>query len=285
MYTLEALGVWKRYGNVVALEDVTIKVPKGIVYSIVGPNGAGKTTFLEGVLGLRLLDKGVLRLLGVEYSGRPPNEVLRRIGFVLDDMKMHDLLTVEENLKLSASLWRIRLDDYELKRVLEAVGMWDYVDVRYGKLSAGQKKRVDIAAALIGEPELLILDEPETNLDPAARLEIMELIREINARGVTVIFSSHSLELVAKYADRLAVIKRRIIAEGTPQELVSKFGGRWRLYVKSTKPLDGWEREGGYYVKELASPAEVAEALRGVEALDIKLMPPDLTDAFKKLLL
>jgi len=280
---VEVEGMWKRYGDVVALEDVSLEVERGGMFCIMGPNGAGKTTLLEGILGLRPPDRGVVRLFGVEVGGRPPFDVLRKVGYLLEDMGLDPLLTVWENLKLVAVINGVRASHGELKTALEAVGALDYAKRLYGKLSAGQKRRVLIAAALLGEPELLILDEPDANLDPASRLEIMELVQGLRSKGVTVLFSTHSMDIATKFADKLAILNKRVLAMGTVEELTAKFGGRWKVVVRSRKPVSGWEQLGDRYVTYVRNPAEVAEVLRGVEAIEVAIYPPDLSDVFKNI--
>jgi len=159
----------------------------------------------------------------------------------------------------------------------------EYVKRLYGKLSAGQKKRVLLAAALLGRPELLILDELEANLDVASRLEIMDLVKRLAAGGVTVLFSTHVADIAVRYADRIAMLNRKILAVGSVEELVAKFGGRWKVVVRTKRQPAGQERDGGLYVTYVNSPAEVAEVLRGVEALDISVRLPDLGVVFRKL--
>ncbi len=280
---VEVVGVWKKYGNVTALEDVSLEVQKGEMFCVMGPNGAGKTTLLEGILGLRRLDKGVVRLLGVEVKGRPPFDVLRRVGYMLEGMDFDPALTAWENLRLAAAVGGVNASNDELRAALEAVGALDYANRLYGKLSAGQRKRVLIAAALLGGPELLILDEPEAHLDATSRLEVMDLVKRLAAGGVTVLFSTHAADIAMRYADRLAILNRKVLAVGLVEDLVAKFGGRWKVVVSARRPPAGWEREGNRYVMYVKSPAEVAEVLRGVEALEISVYPPDLGEVLREI--
>jgi ABC-type multidrug transport system ATPase subunit len=170
----------------------------------------------------------------------------------------------------------------ELREVLKRVGMWEFAKALYDKLSAGQRKKVQLAAALVGNPELLILDEPEANLDPAARIEVMDLIREVGREGRAVLFTTHVLEIAFKYADRITLLNRKVIARGTPDELIARYGGRWRVAVRTRKPIEGWEREGEYYVTYVERPEEVIEKLRGIEVLELAVRPPDLVEIFKR---
>jgi ABC-2 type transport system ATP-binding protein len=280
---VEVAGVSKKYGNVTALEDVSFEVKRGEMFCVMGPNGAGKTTLLEGILGLRRLDRGTVRLFGVEVRGRPPFDVLRRVGYLLEGMDLDPALTAWENLRLVAAVGGVKTSDGELRAVLEAVGALEYAKRLYGKLSAGQKKRVLLAAALLGRPELLILDEPEANLDVASRLEIMDLVKRLAAGGVTVLFSTHAADIAVRYADRIAMLNRKILAVGSVEELVARFGGRWKVVVRTKRQPAGQERDGGLYVTYVNSPAEVAEVLRGVEALEISVHPPDLGEVFRKI--
>lgn len=286
---VEVEGLSKRYGDLVALDGVSFSVDKGELFCIVGPNGAGKTTLIETMLGLRRRDSGRVALFGVEFSDKPPISILRRIGIVLEGMNLIGNLTVEENIKLAASLWGVRPSASDVERVLEIVGLLDKFDARYDSLSAGLKKKAQIATALITEPELLILDEPEANLDPLARLEVMDALRELSRR-VTIIYSTHSLEIAEEYSTRLMVLNRgRVVASGAPAELVAKYGGVWRVAVKAHTPPPGFkEGEGGYYVAEFANFRDAAKALEALEALEdiseVKIIPPRLVDAFRNLI-
>jgi ABC-2 type transport system ATP-binding protein len=280
---VEVVGVSKKYGNVTALEDVSFEVKRGEMFCVMGPNGAGKTTLLEGILGLRRLDRGTVRLFGVEVRGRPPFDVLRRVGYLLEGMDLDPALTAWENLRLVAAVGGVKTSDGELRAVLEAVGALEYAKRLYGKLSAGQKKRVLLAAALLGRPELLILDEPEANLNVASRLEIMDLVKRLAAGGVTVLFSTHAADIAVRYADRIAMLNRKILAVGSVEELVARFGGRWKVVVRTKRQPAGQERDGGLYVTYVNSPAEVAEVLRGVEALEISVHPPHIGEVFRKI--
>jgi len=280
---VEVVGVSKKYGNVTALDDVSFEVKRGEMFCVMGPNGAGKTTLLEGILGLRRLDRGTVRLFDVEVRGKPPFDVLRRVGYLLEGMDLDPALTAWENLRLAAAVGGVKTSDGELRAVLEAVGALEYAKRLYGKLSAGQKKRVLLAAALLGRPELLILDEPEANLDVASRLEIMDLVKRLAAGGVTVLFSTHAADIAVRYADRIAMLNRKMLAVGSVEELVARFGGRWKVVVRTKRQPAGQERDGGLYVTYVNSPAEVAEVLRGVEALEISVHPPDLEEVFRKI--
>ncbi|MEM1638156.1 MAG: ABC transporter ATP-binding protein [Pyrobaculum sp.] len=284
---LKAVGLAKRYGKVVALDGVSLEVDRGEMFCIVGPNGAGKTTFIESALGFRRLDAGSVYWFGEEVRGRPPPHIARRIGTSLERMQLLDNLTVKENLRLVASLWGVRLTAERLREVLEEVDMWSRLDARYGRLSAGQKKRVDIAAALLTEPEVLIFDEPEANLDPLARIEIMDLIRRLNRGGITVIYSTHSMEIASRYSTRVAVMnKGKVLAIGDPAELAAKYGGKWRVAVRLRRqPAKGFAQDGDRYVAEFDTVADALKALHelGSDIVDVAIEAPTLAKAFESL--
>ncbi len=181
-----------------------------------------------------------MRLFGVEVWGRPLFDVLRRVGYLLGGVALDPALTAWENLKLVAAVGGVRASEGELRAVLGAVGALEYAKRLYGKLSVGQKKRVLLAAALLGWPELLVLDEPEASLDVASRLEIMELVKRLAAGGVTVLFSTHAADI----ADRIAVLNRKILAVGSVEVLVVRFGGRWKVVVRAKRQPAGQERDG-----------------------------------------
>ncbi|HMB52180.1 MAG TPA: ABC transporter ATP-binding protein [Thermoanaerobaculia bacterium] len=254
----ELVQAAKRYGDVVALDGVDLAVRPGEVVALLGPNGAGKTTAVSLLLGLLAPDGGQAQLFG--QNPRSPAARMRA-GAMLQVSKVPDTLTVAEHLTLFASYYPAPLP------VAEAValaGLEGLERRHYGKLSGGQKQRLIFALALIGDPDLLFLDEPTVGLDVASRRTLWERIRELVQRGRTVLLTTHYLEEAEALADRIVVIDRgRIIAEGTPSEIEARAGSRrvrcrTRVEVGEVLALDGVVRaeRRGDEIEVLATAAE-----------------------------
>ncbi|AFA40712.1 ABC-type multidrug transport system, ATPase component [Pyrobaculum oguniense TE7] len=272
---IEAVGVRKRYGGVVALDGVDFRARRGLT-ALVGPNGAGKTTLIEGLLGLRKLDEGRVWVLGEEVRGELPPGLARKIGVVLERMSLLDMLTAVENLQLVAELSGIRITRRDIFHALELVGAGDLAKRLYGDLSTGQRRKVDIAATLLGNPELVILDEPEAGLDPAARVELIELLGKLAKGGLAVLFSTHDLALAAKAWEISVIIRGKVAASGRPEEVAQRYGGRWRVHYRL--------RHGEERVVELSDVGELPAALRDLHnVVSVEVKPPDLFEAFRKL--
>ncbi|MFI6479308.1 ABC transporter ATP-binding protein [Nonomuraea sp. NPDC050663] len=219
MTVIEINGLQKSYKAHRVLEDVTLKVEKGEIFGILGPNGAGKTTAVECMSGLRKPDGGTLRVLGLDPQTQR-RELLQRIGTQLQEAALPDAIKVAEALRLYASFydapadWRALMDEWGLTEKRRA---------RFGSLSGGWKQRLFIALALVGNPEVVFLDELTTGLDPAARRMTWGLIRDMRDRGVTVVLVTHFMDEAEALCDRIAIIDRgRVVHEGTPGELISK---------------------------------------------------------------
>jgi ABC-2 type transport system ATP-binding protein len=212
----------KRYGEVVAVAGIDLQVRAGECFGLLGPNGAGKTTTVEILEGLTLPDEGSVQVLGQSWGKGDDRALRERIGVQLQETQLSDKLTVEETVRLFRSFYR---RGPSVPQVINAVGLQEKKRTRVGKLSGGQKQRLALACALVGDPELLFLDEPTTGLDPQARLKIWETIEEFRARGGTVILTTHYMEEAARLCDRVAIMDHgRIIALGTPAELIASLG-------------------------------------------------------------
>jgi len=216
---LRVNGLRKCYGDTVAVDDLSLEVHRGEIFAFLGPNGAGKTTTVEILEGYRSRDGGEVDVLGCDP--REPTRAWRaRIGVVLQTCAVQPELTVAELLRLYGSYYPAPLSVGE---TLELVGLSAERDRRAGTLSGGQQRRLDVGLALVGDPELLFLDEPTTGFDPAARHHTWEVIGGLRDLGKTVFLTTHYMDEAQALADRVAVIARgRIVAEGTPDDL----GGR-----------------------------------------------------------
>ncbi|WP_233580954.1 ABC transporter ATP-binding protein [Streptomyces triticirhizae] len=215
-------GLRKRYGEVRAVDGVTFEVAHGEFYGILGPNGAGKTTTLELVEGLREPDEGSARLLGQPSWPRDPG-LLRRIGVQLQASAFFEKLTAREQIHTFAALYGV--SSRRADEMLETVGLTEKAGTRDDKLSGGQAQRLSIACALVHDPELVFLDEPTTGLDPQARRNLWDLLREINAQGRTVVLTTHYLDEAEILCDRVAIMDAgRILRVGAPSELIAELG-------------------------------------------------------------
>jgi ABC-2 type transport system ATP-binding protein len=212
-------GLHKRYGEFEAVRGIDLDVHPGEIFAFLGPNGAGKTTTVEILEGYRKRSDGSVSVLGVdpEHGDRAWRA---RIGIVLQDCRMEPVLTVRETLELYAGYYpRPR----SVAETIELVGLKEKADTRAGALSGGQQRRLDLGVALIGDPDLIFLDEPTTGFDPAARRQAWEVIASLRELGKTIFLTTHYMDEAQWLADRVAVLARgRIVAEGTPDEL----GGR-----------------------------------------------------------
>ena len=209
-------GVRKSYGGVHALDGVDVTVRRGEVLALLGPNGAGKTTLVEILEGHRRADAGDIRVLGFD-PGERRRAFRERIGIVLQQEGLESEITVREAIELYGAAYPASRPAEE---VMELVGLAGRADVRAGTLSGGQRRRLDLALGICGDPELIFLDEPTTGFDPAARRQSWELIERLRALGKTIVLTTHYMDEAQQLADRVVVLARgRVIAEGTPDTL------------------------------------------------------------------
>jgi ABC-2 type transport system ATP-binding protein len=212
-------GLTKRYGDVRAVDDVGFTIAAGEVFALLGPNGAGKTTTVEILEGHRDRDAGEVSVVGFDPAtgGRPYRE---RIGIVLQDAGFDEEFSVRELVTMYAGLYpRCR----DVDAVIDAVGLSDKAGARTKVLSGGQRRRLDLALGVVGDPELLFLDEPTTGFDPSARRRAWELIGSLREAGTTVLLTTHYMEEAEVLADRVAVMAEgRLIAEDSPDRLVAR---------------------------------------------------------------
>ena len=214
---LDITRLHKRYGPLVAVDDLSLRVSPGEIFGILGPNGAGKTTTVECVAGLRRPDSGSIRVFGTDpCADRRTARGL--VGVQLQESQLPDKLTVGEALDLYASFYP---DPADTGALLRRLGLTEKHGTRYKKLSGGQKQRLSIALALVGRPRLVVLDELTTGLDPAARRESWRLVEELRDDGVTVLLVTHYADEAERLCDRVALIQAgRLAACGRPAELI-----------------------------------------------------------------
>jgi ABC-2 type transport system ATP-binding protein len=211
-------GLRKSYGGLEAVRGVDFDIAQGEVFGLLGPNGAGKTTTVEILEGYRTRDAGEVTVLGHDPQRTGP-EFRERIGVVLQQSELWPTLTVRETHKVFAGYYERSRD---VDEVIELVGLVEKRDARVKTLSGGQKRRLDLGVALVGDPDLVFLDEPTTGFDPAARRAAWEMIRSLRALGKTVLLTTHYLDEAEQLADRVAVMREgRIVRIGTPRELTT----------------------------------------------------------------
>ena len=216
---IEVRGLVKRYGDRVAVRGVELEVAAGEVFAFLGPNGAGKTTTVEILEGYRARSGGDVRVLGVD-PGMPTRAWRQRVGIVLQSSRVQPELTVAETVALYAAYYA---DPRSVEETIDVVGLAEQRDQRAGKLSGGQQRRLDVAVALVGRPELLFLDEPTTGFDPSARRAAWSLISGLRDLGATVFLTTHYLEEAEALADRVAILRAgEVVATGEPGAI----GGR-----------------------------------------------------------
>ena len=218
---IEVSSITKRFGEFVAINDVSFVLRRGEIFGLLGENGAGKTTTIEILEGFQKADHGTVLVLGIDP--RLGRRAWRdRIGFVLQESQFDPIHTVNETLKLFASFFS---HPRGVAETLELVGLTEKANERFGRLSAGQKRRVDVAIGIIGRPDLLFLDEPTTGFDPVARHEFWTVIESLRDTGTSILLTTHYMEEAQRLCDRLAIMaKGQIMAQGTSSSLISALG-------------------------------------------------------------
>jgi ABC-2 type transport system ATP-binding protein len=281
----------KLYGDFTAVRDISFTVEEGEIFGILGPNGSGKTTTVESLQGLRRIDGGQVRVLGLDPSTHAA-EIRRRIGSQLQESALPDRIKVWEALDLFGSIsdsgppWADLLEDW---------GLSDKREARFGSLSGGQQQRLFVALALVNDPELVFLDEMTTGLDPASRRVAWDLIRRIRERGTTVVLVTHFMEEAETLCDRLVVVDEGVVvAGGSPSDLVDRYGGGVRVkftlegedasWLSSVPHVSEWDKERNRYEVRGEGPvlAHVASALleHGLAPSDLRQERATLEDVF-----
>ena len=218
---LEAKSLVKKFGDKVAVDKVSISLDRGQCLALLGPNGAGKTTTCEMLEGLTPFDAGSVRIMGLDLK-KDRIAIYRKIGVQLQETHLYKRFTVEETLQLFASFYQC--DPSVVKGLLGKLDLTSQAKTQLGKLSGGYRQRVYLGCALVNNPEVLFLDEPTTGLDPKSRRDLWEIIQSLKQEGRGILLTTHYMEEAQFLADCVAVIDRgKIIAEGTPKELIDKF--------------------------------------------------------------
>ncbi|MEE9164231.1 MAG: ABC transporter ATP-binding protein [Thermoplasmata archaeon] len=219
---IEAEGLVKTYGNLRAVDNVSLSIPRGIVFALLGPNGAGKTTTVEILEGLRRTTSGSAKVLGRDIT-RSYKDIRQVVGILPQDFEPFDRLTAREHVRYFAGLFGRALNKDEMAEILDTVGLQDRADAQARKLSGGEKRKLGIALALVGNPQLIFLDEPTTGLDPGARRELWKVVEGLREEGRTVVLTTHYIEEAEALANDVAIMVRgKIIASGPPANLVNE---------------------------------------------------------------
>ena len=263
----------KSYGEHEAVRGISFEIKEGEVFGLLGPNGAGKTTTVEILEGYRARDGGDVVVLGFDPA-EATTQFRERIGVVLQHSQLWANLTVAESHRMFAGYYRQPRD---IDEVIELVGLAEKRDARIKTLSGGQKRRLDLGIALVGDPDLVFLDEPTTGFDPAARRAAWEMIRSLRSLGKTILLTTHYLDEAEQLADRVAVLREgQIIREGTPAELT---GGAQETEVR-------YRRDGHEVVIRTADPTRLLHQLteqaiaEGRELEGLTVRRPTLEDVY-----
>jgi len=219
---VEVRDLVKSYGPVEAVRGLSLEIEAGECFGLLGPNGAGKTTTVEVLEGLLAATSGDVTVLGRRW-GRDDHEIRERLGVCLQQTVLSEKLQVGETVALFRAFYRAGRDPRE---VIADVGLQEKARARVGTLSGGQKQRLAVACALVGDPELLFLDEPTTGLDPQSRRQVWDIVNAFKSRGRTVVLTTHYMDEAEKLCDRICVVDHgKAIARGTPRELIRSLGG------------------------------------------------------------
>jgi len=298
---LQASGLRKRYGDLTAVDGVSLQIAAGETYGLLGPNGAGKTTTVSMICGLLDANEGSVTVAGNAMTGSGVKAKLL-IGYVPQEVALYLDLSAEENLRFFARLYGIKGADLtsRVSRILELVELTDRKDERVGHFSGGMKRRLNIGAGIIHDPKLLVLDEPTVGVDPQSRNAILEGIEALAASGVAVLYTTHYMEEAERLCDRVGIIDAgKIIAEGTRRDLVDKVGqldrveigakGELETFVLAAKEVDGVQdaatSEGGVHLlvregrRRLARLLEVAME-SSLDVSSVEVIEPDLEAVF-----
>jgi ABC-2 type transport system ATP-binding protein len=298
--TADALAVrnlHKHYGQVRAVDGLDLTVARGECFGLLGPNGAGKTTTIEICEGLLAPDTGDVVVLGLRWE-RDESTLRQRLGIQLQETQLAEKLTVEETVRLFRSFYTRRRP---VDEVIALVQLGEKRHARVGKLSGGQKQRLALACAIVGEPELLFLDEPTTGLDPQSRRQLWDLITEFKATGRTIVLTTHYMDEAEMLCDRVAIVDHgQVIALGTPRELIGSLGAEHVVefgLADGAPPLDlallraipsvsaARQLAGGYELQVGALHRVVPAVLalvagRGLELSELRTHSATLEDVF-----
>ena len=300
-YAVETQGLSRNFGDIEAVDSIDLRIPRGEIYGFLGPNGAGKTTLVRMLITLLLPSSGSATVAGYDIV-KQPNDIRLRIGAALQDAALDLKQTGRELLRLQGRFYGLSRRDVDTRfnDLADLIDIGDAVDRLIGTYSGGMKRRLDLAASLIHNPELLFLDEPTTGLDPISRARVWEEVRRVNKeRDVTIFLTTQYLEEADELADRVGIINRgRLMAEGTPTELKRSLGNdviiaqvdgqaeQAREAVQHLEGVVGVEATGSDVIIQASNGAAVISSValalneRRVDVREITLRTPTLDDVF-----
>ena len=263
---LRVRNLRKRFGDVVAVDGLELEVRPGECFGLLGPNGAGKTTTIEICEGLTAADEGEVVVLGQSWQ-RNARALRERLGIQLQETQLAEKLTVAETLTLFRSFYRRGRD---LEDVIALVQLGEKRNARVGTLSGGQKQRLALGCALVGDPELIFLDEPTTGLDPQARRQVWELVEQLKATGRTILLTTHYMEEAERLCDRVAIVDHgRVIALDTPRRLVAGLGAdQIVFFAVEARRLGGSAADEELAAETVALIGRAAGATQAARATD-----------------
>ncbi|MEB3340909.1 ABC transporter ATP-binding protein [Okeania sp.] len=269
----------KSYGSSVAVKDVSFQIEPGEIFGLLGPNGAGKTTTLRALCTLITPDAGRLEVSGISVTDQP-RMARQLLGYVAQEVALDKVLTGRELLQLQAAIYHIpgKMAKERINKVISLLGIEDWADKKTGTYSGGIRKRLDLAAGLLHQPDVLVLDEPTVGLDINSRVAVWDFLRQLRDSGTTVLITSHYLEEVDALADRVAIIdKGVVIATGTPSELKDRVGGdRITLRIREFSPPEEAET-----AKTLLEPLPIVQEviINGAQGNSLNLVVTPQSDA------
>ena len=285
-------NLFKDYGDVHAVRGVDLSVDQGEVFALLGPNGAGKSTTVEILEGYRTKTSGAVSVLGFDPTERS-REFRERIGIVLQETAVEDSLTVTESIDIYGGMYPKRRDTDEL---IDLVGLHEKRDARIKTLSGGQRRRLELALGIVGDPDLLFMDEPTTGFDPSARRQAWSIIENLTSLGKTVLLTTHYMDEAQYLADRVAVMSHGlIVAEGTPESLGGRETAATVISFTVDGSLDGLPvvdaatSENGRVTIRTSTPTRSVHDItgwalgRGIELVDLTITRPSLEDVYLEL--
>jgi len=267
-------NIRKSFGSTIAVQDLTLDVQQGEIFGLLGPNGAGKSTTIAIATGLVAPTSGEVNLLGQGSPSQP--SVRRSIGLAPQEITLYAELTARENLLFYAALYGVEHAGKRVDELLKLVELDTRATSRVSTFSGGMKRRLNLAAALVHDPKLLLLDEPTAGVDPQSRNRILELVRELSAQGKTIVYTTHYMEEAAKICHRVGIVDHgKMLDVGSPRELIARHGGSSAVTV-TRSGVD--ER-----VVTVDPAAEVARQLAIGGATGLRVEQPDLESVFLNL--
>ncbi len=294
---IEVKGLHKEYPDIKAVDGIDFEVQPGRIFSLLGPNGAGKTTTVEILEGIRDPSAGTARVFGADVT-HDYRRVRKRVGVLPQDFEPFDRLKPREAIGYWATLFDHPMDAEAIARVLKTVGLTGRADTMGLNLSGGEKRRLGIAMSLVGEPDLVFLDEPTTGLDPSARRELWGVIRSLKAAGKTVVLTTHYLDEAEQLSDDVAIMNQgKIVARGSPEELIERYGHGTTI-VLAGAGQEGYDalqargivarRENGNVVVHVEDIAQIRWTLAKLASIEMPLKEiytrrPTLEDVFLRL--